>query len=361
MTEDKKIAVFFDAENISSKYFAKISAKINSYGDILVQRAYADWSMDNSNGWENVVRENPVQAIQQFHSRKNEDSKKNETANKAQDVDKAIIMDGVEISIKNPEINTICLVASDKGYSDFVLKLRSLGKYVLGIGEKKSGENSLYVKTFNEFIYIEDLLEVEENILTQIDKKKDEGLKDFALEKFISQCFEQTTKNGDETVLLSRLGDTILRQKSDFNYRDFDSVSLVQLLEKISKSSDEYSYEIKKYEKPGLETATRKLKSSEVKPEENSYVDRLEENLLKEKEIKGEIFKCIGNFGFVRDETDGEYYYYRGDAPKVIQEKLRKNAKVVCKVTKEPDSKGVSTKDRNGRVEILALDESCRE
>lgn len=348
MTEDKKIAVFIDAENISQNNFDKISAKISSCGDILVQRVYADWSRTEINSWSEVVTENPVQAIQQFHS-----NQKN-----GQDVDKAIIMDGIEISIKNPEINTICLVSSDHGYSDFVLKLRSLGKYVLGIGEKeKSGETSRYVKTFNKFIYIEDLPEVDKDILIQNDSQSDEGLTEFSLSLFIAQCFEQTQKREDETVLLSQLGETILRQKSDFNYQSYGYERLVPLLQNISGN---FSYEIINDDRGVALFCKRKNVIVETKLKEDSNDDNLNKSVgttVSEKMIEGTIFRCIKNYGFVCDKDNQEYYYYRGDAPKEIQENLEKNAKVLCRVIKEPNLEAKENKVRNGRVEIIALKE----
>lgn len=44
----ERIAFFFDAENISANHVTSILAKVKSYGDILIQRAYADWSIPNT-------------------------------------------------------------------------------------------------------------------------------------------------------------------------------------------------------------------------------------------------------------------------------------------------------------------------
>lgn len=42
--ENKKIALFIDAENISSDYAKFIFDKVSSYGEIIIKRIYADWT-----------------------------------------------------------------------------------------------------------------------------------------------------------------------------------------------------------------------------------------------------------------------------------------------------------------------------
>ncbi|MDE5898025.1 MAG: NYN domain-containing protein [Treponemataceae bacterium] len=323
MEAGRKIAVFIDAENISAKHADKILMKIGSYGNVLIQRAYADWSANNTSSWKDFIVSNPVQAIQQFHW----DVKES--------VDKAIIMDGVECAIKNPEIDTFCLVASDKGYSDFVLKLRALGKYVLGIGERqKCDVNLRYVKTFNEFVYIEDLEDIERDVLLPPEEVSEDDMA-FSLSKFLAQCFDATPKDNEDSVLLSRLGETILRQQSDFDYGKFGFRNLVEM---AGNFPDDYEVKKDPYGFP-------------------QYLVRKARPAVGLKEMDGFIFRQIECYGFVCAEDDSslEFFYYRNDAPKDIRDKLKKGAKVRCKVLKDPEKGAGSSKEKNGRVEITGL------
>ena len=325
----KKIAVCIDAENVSADHANKITAKISSYGDVLIQRAYADWSMNNTKKWKDAVLNSPIQAIQQFHEK-----------DKKESVDKAIIMDGIEIAIKNPEIDTFCLVSSDKGYSDFVLKLRSMGKYVLGIGEKRNvGENSRYVKACNEFVYIEDLQEFDETALLSPDTEgvsKDDI--EFSLSKFIAQCFEATPKVED-TVLLSRLGDTIRKQQSDFDCGKYGFSGLIALVRHFSDD-----YDISRNEDGCTWVVTKKKTDGTETPADVSG-----------DECVGTIFRRISTYGFVRrDGDDKEYFYYRNDSPEEIRDSLKKDVRVRFKVLEEPSDTG-----KNGRVVIIGLAEAA--
>lgn len=334
MKEGRKIAVFIDAENISAKYADKIIAKINSYGDTLVLRAYSDWSQQNTGLWKDFVASNPVQAIQQFH--------KNGGLNVSEAVDKAIIMDGIETALKSPDIDTFCLVSSDKGYSDFVLKLRSLGKYVLGIGEKKSGEGSRYVKAFNEFVYIENLQEIDSEVLLSPDTKDvSKGDIQFSLSKFIAQCFESTPKINGNSILLSRLGESVLKQQSDFDYKKFGFKNLYDL---VSSFPDEYE----------ITDDGKTVPTHIVTKKERKDVEEAEQELM-----YGTVFKRIAGYGFVRDATGGEYFFYVNDAPKEIRDNLKKNTNVRCIVLKKPDKNASSSSEKNGRVKIIGMIEEA--
>jgi hypothetical protein len=145
----KKIAVLIDAENISARDAGIILQKIERIGSVVICRAYADWSLAHTKSWQEYVRQNPVKPVQCFHEGKAKEV-----------VDKQIIMDSVEVVLQNPNINSFCLVSSDQGYADLILKIHSMGKFVLGFGEKlKTKLDSRFVRAFDEFFFVEDLRE----------------------------------------------------------------------------------------------------------------------------------------------------------------------------------------------------------
>jgi len=95
MEDMPKIAVFFDSENVQSTKVPLLIDALSSKGDILFQRAYADWSIKNMKSWKELLNKIPVTAIQQFHH------------GEKQAVDKLIIMDAIEMAIMHAEIRLI--------------------------------------------------------------------------------------------------------------------------------------------------------------------------------------------------------------------------------------------------------------
>lgn len=322
----EKIAIFFDAENISADYVNSILAKVKSYGSIVIQRAYADWSIQNTQSWKKLVAKQPISVYQQFHN------------GETQVIDKTIIMDAIQIAIEHPDIDTFCLVASDKGYSNLALRLRELGKYVLGIGEEqKAKEDSLLVNACNEFLYVEKLKSVDDMILLEANKENevaDTELTNFSLSKFISQAYDSTPKTKEGYVLLSRLAESIKSLKSDFDYKSYDFKSFKQM---IKSFSDEYD-----------------IFSDEKTPP--SYMILRKELEISNKSSEGILYRLIGNYGIIKSNDDKDYFFYTGDIKKEFHSvKLKKGLKVKFIIVKEPDENAQSTKERNGKADEIEI------
>ena len=138
--ENKKIALFIDAENISSDYAKFIFDKVSSYGEIIIKRIYADWTNEQSKNWKDNIGEYSITAIQCFTFA----SKKNSS-------DMYLTTDIAEI-LYEKNIDIFIIVSSDSDYTSWVQKIREKGKQALGFGELKTIKS--YVNSFNEFFYL---------------------------------------------------------------------------------------------------------------------------------------------------------------------------------------------------------------
>lgn len=314
MEYEVKIAIFFDAENISANKVSPIIDALSAKGDILFQRAYADWSIDNTKSWQDQLIKTPISAIQAFHH------------NEKQAVDKLIMMDAIEMAIKHNEINSFAIVASDNGYYSLALRLRELGKRVIGIGEKEKC-NSIWIKACNEFIYIEDLDDKDEDVLFN---DKNSELNDFALEKFLESAYDKTPHYRDTNVkLVSQMWESIYRQKSDFNVKDYGVKNSIDLLKKYGNK-----FQI----------------SDDGKKQRTFFVEKIENN--KESVRKeGVIKKRIKNYRIITAADDsGDYFFYMGEINESAKgEKLDKGTRVNFQVVNSPENNG-GFENKNGRA-----------
>ncbi len=316
MDDAPTIAVFFDSENVQSSKVPLLLAALSSKGTILFQRAYADWSIPNMKSWKELLNKIPVTAIQQFHH------------DEKQAVDKLIIMDAIEMAIMHAEIEIFAIVSSDNGYHTLALRLRELGKRVIGFGEK-SKCNPIWIKSCNEFSYLEDLEEADEDVLLDAKDKDDLSLKDFSLAKFVEKAFDATRlyKNTN-TVLLSQLWESILHQKPDFNVREYNAKSpreLIASLSNIFKLSDD------------------------GKPQKTFFVEKIE--VKQETERKdGVIKRWIQNYRIISaDDGSGDYFFYMGEInPAFKADKLDKGTKVNFQVVETPNN--AASPNGNGRA-----------
>lgn len=323
MEYEVKIAVFFDAENISAKKVSPIIDFLSTKGDILFQRAYADWSMSETSSWREQLTKTPITAIQQFHH------------DEKQAVDKLIMMDAIEMAIKHEEINTFAVITSDNGFYSLVLRLRELGKRVVGLGEKSKCK-PIWINACNEFKYIEDLDDNDEDILVDDAAKLNEsGLEDFSLEKFLENAYELTPSyKGENTKLVSRFWERVLQQKSDFNLKDYGVKSALELLRKFN---NKFSI------------------SDDGKIPPTFFVGKIEDKSSQRK--KGVISRRIASYRIISaDDKSGDYFFYMSEINKDFKNnKLEKGTKVDFLVEKEPDPDAKENKDKNGRAKDVCV------
>ena len=140
---NRKFAVFVDGDNICAKDYEPAIREIGStYGEILIKRVYGDWTTPNMNTWKDVLLKEPATPCQQFRSGKNA-------------TDTRIIVDAIEMMIRDTNINAFCIVSTDADFYGLALRLRENGKYVLGIGKEHS--NLIWQEACDKFVKLETL------------------------------------------------------------------------------------------------------------------------------------------------------------------------------------------------------------
>lgn len=166
-----KIAVYWDFENIHSGVQPRhpspsarghgfrapdrlVNVKIvmdylNSLGDVVINRAYADWTMFKS--YRFILMEHAVDLIQLFP--------RGPHAKNGADIRMAI--DAMEDSFHFPDVDVQVIIGGDSDFTNVAQKLRMHGRYVIGIGAKDSS-NIYWIKACNEFKYYHTLMDPED-------------------------------------------------------------------------------------------------------------------------------------------------------------------------------------------------------
>ncbi len=127
--KDNKIAVFFDCENISSRYVDEIIDELAKVGEVIIKKAYHNWRENSSTHWDDKLKEFAIDAIQVFP---------NITGKNA--ADSKLIID-VMNTIYQSGINTICIVSSDSDFTVLASEIKSKSIASIGFGEKKTPES----------------------------------------------------------------------------------------------------------------------------------------------------------------------------------------------------------------------------
>jgi len=228
-TQDLRLAVLIDADNVPYANIKEMMEEIAKLGTPTFKRIYADWTKPTVAGWKKVLLENAITPIQQYSYSTGKNAS-----------DSAMIIDAMDI-LYSGKVDGFCIVSSDSDFTRLAIRLREAGMKVIGMGEKKT--LAPFITACDKFIYIE-ILKVEEK-----QEEKDYGK--HAKKETKPQAKAVTTPNhqliklltesvadlADESgwAFLGDLGNFILKKKPDFDPRNYGFTKMLPLIKSIHK------------------------------------------------------------------------------------------------------------------------------
>ena len=245
-----RLAVLIDADNVPRDSLKPAMEEIAIYGTPTIKRIYGDWTSPNIGGWKQSLLENAVTPIQQYGYTTGKNS-----------TDSAMIIDAMDILYAG-QCDGFVLVSSDSDFTRLAIRLREAGKYVIGMGEKKTP--NAFIVACDKFIYIEVLRakaeksaeKTAEKTQTTKSRKKTETKKaepakaaekavkpDKLLpDKFVPDEIEQLIADSiadiadeDGFADLSNLGNLIIKKQPDFDPRNYGFGKLSNMLRSLPR------------------------------------------------------------------------------------------------------------------------------
>lgn len=152
-----RVAVFIDFDNIrrsieeqfdpSRVDLQRILQSILELtnGRITLKRAYADWGYCRD--YRSDLLDNATEPIQTFHL----------TQRGKNGADIRIAIDAMETTLRHSEITHVAIVSGDSDFTPLVMKLRELGRQVIGLGVRATSSAYL-AKACDGFIYYDDII-----------------------------------------------------------------------------------------------------------------------------------------------------------------------------------------------------------
>ena len=221
MSDDRKLAMFIDFENIvrgvkEAQYkgfeIKLVLERLVEKGKIMVKRAYADWNRYAE--YKRPFHEHAIELIDVPQSRY---SGKNSA-------------DIRMVAYARQHVDTFALVSGDSDFSPLVSKLRENDRYVIGLGVKSSS-SELLVGNCDEFIFYEDLIR---------DSKKTTALRGLPEKK--AEAFAQLIeavlalqRENKDTLWGSMVKQTMIRKNPAFNESYYGYSTFSKLLEEAAK------------------------------------------------------------------------------------------------------------------------------
>jgi len=215
-----RFALFVDLENCGAKAATlnNILEKVKIRGDILLGKVYG--YTDRFSDLKEVLLSNTftvVPSIRYGFAQKN-------------NADIMLVIDALEVAFSNPLIDSFCIVSGDSDYTPLVGKLKSMGKFVLGISRSEVA-SSIFINACNEFQFLESVSSVSRDKRTRKNQSKDEPLDDGSLNKLLEGILSE---QDEDEMYASELKGVLLRLRPDFNEKSFGCASFGKLLNKLS-------------------------------------------------------------------------------------------------------------------------------
>jgi len=218
-----KFALFVDLENCGAKVETLLSVleKVKIRGDILLGKVYG--YTDKYSDLKEVLLSNTFTVVPSLRygiSQKN-------------NADILLVIDALEVAYTNPLIDSFCIVSGDSDYTPLVGRLKSMGKFVLGISRSEAASN-IFINACNEFQFLEN---VGARTRKPAEKKKaaaeKEPLDEQELNKILIGILEEQTERDE--LYASELKGILLRLRPDFNEKAFGCATFGKLLDKLSR------------------------------------------------------------------------------------------------------------------------------
>lgn len=230
-----KFALFVDLENCGAKVDTLLSVleKVKIRGDILLGKVYG--YSDAYSDLKEVLLSNTFTVVPSLRygiSQKN-------------NADIQLVIDALEVAFTNPLIDSFCIVSGDSDYTPLVGRLKSMGKFVLGISRSAAASN-IFINACNEFQFLEN---VGGRTRKPSSKKKaaadKEPLDEQELNKLLVGILEE--QNDRDELYASELKGILVRLRPDFNEKSFGCATFLKLLEKMSKRYGQLSVRNQNY------------------------------------------------------------------------------------------------------------------
>ena len=216
-----RFALVVDLENCGAKVATlnNILEKVKIRGDILLGKVYG--YTDQFKDLKEILLSNTFTVVPSLRygiSQKN-------------NADILLVIDALEVAYTNPLIDSFCIVSGDSDYTPLVGRLKSMGKFVLGISRSEVA-SSIFINACNEFQFLESVSSVSRDKRRSQKQSKDEPLDDAGVNKLLEGILSEQTD--EDEMYASELKGVLLRLRPDFNEKAFGCASFGKLLNKLA-------------------------------------------------------------------------------------------------------------------------------
>lgn len=214
---NKKIVVLIDSENTQHSKLGLMMNELSRYGQIIVKRAYGDFSNDQLKNWKTPLNELAIQPQQQFSYTTGKNS-----------TDSLMIIDAMDL-LYTERFDTFVLVSSDSDFTSLATRLRASEMFVIGIG--KNSTPTAFKNACDDFISIENIEKEQGATPNNSQVSHENNDKEKELWRLMHHSW-QTFRDDEGWAGLGEVGSYLKRLKPDFDPRNYGISKLSDFFDK---------------------------------------------------------------------------------------------------------------------------------
>ena len=222
-------ALFVDLENCGGKQsmLMDVIERVKIRGDILIGKVYG--YTDSYSDLKETLLSNTFTVVPSLRY----------GVNQKNNSDIQLVIDALEIAYRNELIDSFCIVSGDSDYVPLVGKLKSMGKFVLGISRSEAASN-VFMNACSEFQFLESVSSGKERTVAEVSN----ALTLSDINDLVVTILRES--EGGE-MLASEVKSVLLRLRPNFSEKSVGFSTFGKLLAKLSEQFGSFEMESEEY------------------------------------------------------------------------------------------------------------------
>ena len=222
-------ALFVDLENCGGKksMLMDVIERVKIRGDILIGKVYG--YTDSYSDLKETLLSNTFTVVPSLRYGRNQ---KNNS-------DIQLVIDALDVAYRNELIDSFCIVSGDSDYVPLVGKLKSMGKFVLGISRSEAASN-VFMNACSEFQFLESVASGKERSVSEVS----DALTLSDVNDLIVTILRES--EGGE-MLASEVKSVLLRLRPNFSEKSVGFSTFGKMLAKLTEQFGSFEMESEEY------------------------------------------------------------------------------------------------------------------
>ncbi len=224
-------ALFVDLENCGGKksMLMDVIERVKIRGDILIGKVYG--YTDSYSDLKETLLSNTFTVVPSLRH----------GCNQKNSMDIQLVIDALDVAYRNDLIDSFCIVSGDSDYVPLVGKLKSMGKFVLGISRSEAASN-VFMSACNEFQFLESVSSGNARTAANVSVSDALTLSD------VNDLIVTILRESDSgEMLASEVKSVLLRLRPSFSEKSVGYSTFGKLLTKLSQQFGSFVLESEEY------------------------------------------------------------------------------------------------------------------